>query len=50
VAEHEVATKTSRDVIKAANVAGNEGTADRGTGSLKEHEKTAWMLLRSFLK
>ena len=46
---HEIAAHTSREVIKAADAAGDEGTADIVTGRLKEHEKTAWML-RSLLK
>jgi len=46
---HEIAAHTSREVIKAADAAGDEGTADIITGRLKGHEKTAWML-RSLLK
>ena len=46
---HEIAAATSRDTIKAADAAGDEGTADMVTGRLKDHEKTAWML-RSLLK
>lgn len=46
---HEIAAATARDTIKAADSAGDEGTADMVTGRLKEHEKTAWML-RSLLK
>jgi starvation-inducible DNA-binding protein len=46
---HEIAAHTSRQTIKAADEAGDEGTADLVTGRLKEHEKTAWML-RSLLK
>ncbi|MBQ4855183.1 DNA starvation/stationary phase protection protein [Rhodanobacter sp. B2A1Ga4] len=46
---HEVAAATARDTLKAANAAGDDGTADMATGRLKEHEKTAWML-RSLLK
>jgi starvation-inducible DNA-binding protein len=49
VTGHEIAATTARAVIKAADVAGDEGTADMVTGRLKEHEKTAWML-RSLLK
>lgn len=48
-AGHEIAAATARAVIKAADAAGDEGTADIVTGRLKEHEKTAWML-RSLLK
>jgi starvation-inducible DNA-binding protein len=36
-------------VLKAANGAGDDGTADMVTGRLMAHEKTAWML-RSLLK
>jgi starvation-inducible DNA-binding protein len=46
---HEVAAATARDTLKAANAAGDDGTADMVTGRLKEHEKTAWML-RSLLR
>jgi starvation-inducible DNA-binding protein len=46
---HEIAAHTSREVIKAADAVGDEGTADMATGRLKEHEKTAWML-RSLLQ
>jgi starvation-inducible DNA-binding protein len=46
---HEVAAATARDVLKAANAAGDDGTADMVTGRLTEHEKTAWML-RSLLR
>jgi starvation-inducible DNA-binding protein len=46
---HEIAAHTARQTIKAADEAGDEGTADLVTGRLKEHEKTAWML-RSLLK
>ena len=46
---HEIAASTARDTIKAADDAGDEGTADMVTGRLKEHEKTAWML-RSLLR
>jgi starvation-inducible DNA-binding protein len=46
---HEIAAATARDTIKAADAAGDEGTADMVTGRLKDHEKTAWML-RSLLK
>jgi len=49
VAGHEIAAVTARDVIKAADQAGDEGTMDMATGRLKAHEKTAWML-RSLLK
>jgi starvation-inducible DNA-binding protein len=46
---HEIVAQAARDVIKVADKAGDEGTADMATGRLKEHEKTAWML-RSLLK
>src|ERR1700743_533092 len=46
---HEIAAHTAHQTIKAADEAGDEGTADLVTGRLKEHEKTAWML-RSLLK
>jgi starvation-inducible DNA-binding protein len=46
---HEIAAATARDTLKAANAAGDDGTADMVTGRLKAHEKTAWML-RSLLK
>jgi len=46
---HEIAAATARDTLKAANAAGDDGTADMVTGRLKAHEKTAWML-RSLLR
>jgi starvation-inducible DNA-binding protein len=46
---HEAAAATAREVLKAADDAGDEGTADMATGRLKDHEKLAWML-RSLLK
>ncbi|MBN8895523.1 MAG: DNA starvation/stationary phase protection protein [Rhodanobacter sp.] len=46
---HEIVAATARDALKAANAAGDDGTADMVTGRLKEHEKTAWML-RSLLR
>lgn len=46
---HEQAAATARGVIKAADAAGDEGTADMVTGRLMDHEKTAWML-RSLLR
>ncbi len=46
---HEIAAATARDTIKAADAAGDEGTADMVTGRLMAHEKTAWML-RSLLR
>ncbi|GLQ88660.1 Dps family protein [Dyella flagellata] len=49
VAGHEIAAVTAREVIRAAEAAGDEGSMDMATGRLKAHEKTAWML-RSLLK
>lgn len=46
---HEIAAATARDVIRAADKVGDDGTADMATGRLKDHEKTAWML-RSLLR
>ena len=46
---HEIAAATARDTIKAADAAGDEGTADMVTSRLMDHEKTAWML-RSLLR
>ena len=46
---HEIVAATTRATIKAADVAGDEGTADMVTGRLMAHEKTAWML-RSLLR
>ncbi|HXD38804.1 MAG TPA: Dps family protein [Rhodanobacter sp.] len=46
---HEIAAATARDVLKAANAVGDDGTADMVTGRLMAHEKTAWML-RSLLR
>jgi len=46
---HETATRTARDVFKAADRADDQPTADLATQRMQEHEKTAWML-RSLLK
>jgi len=46
---HETCATTARDALKAANAAGDDGTADMVTGRLMAHEKTAWML-RSLLQ
>ena len=46
---HEIVAATARDALKAANAAGDDGTADMATGRLQAHEKTAWML-RSLLR
>ena len=40
VTGHEIAAATSRDVIKAADTAGDKDKADMVTGRLKDHEKT----------
>lgn len=47
--DHETAAATARDVVRSANAAGDDGTADLATGRLKHHEKLIWML-RSQLK
>ena len=46
---YEIVAATARATIKAADAAGDEGTADMVTGRLMAHEKTAWML-RSLLR
>jgi starvation-inducible DNA-binding protein len=46
---HEIAAATARKVVKDAETAGDEGTADLATQRLRDHEKTAWML-RSMLQ
>ncbi len=46
---HETATRTAREVFKAADRADDQPTADLATQRMQEHEKTAWML-RSLLK
>lgn len=48
-AGHEAVAATAREAFRAADDAGDEGTADMVTGRLREHEKTAWML-RSLLQ
>ncbi len=49
VADHETVIRTARLVVKAAEEAGDQATADLGTQRLQIHEKTAWML-RSLLE
>ncbi len=46
---HETAAATARETLRAAEKAGDGGSADTATGRLTEHEKTAWML-RSLLQ
>lgn len=49
VEAHETVIRTAREVVKAAEEAGDQATADLGTQRLQVHEKTAWML-RSLLE
>ncbi|KPK16576.1 MAG: ferritin [Myxococcales bacterium SG8_38] len=49
VEAHETVIRTARKVVKAAEEAGDQATADLGTQRLQLHEKTAWML-RSLLE
>lgn len=49
VAGHEAAARTARKVLKVADVADDQPTADLLTQRLDIHEKTAWML-RSMLE
>ncbi|VCU72486.1 DNA protection during starvation protein 2 [Pigmentiphaga humi] len=49
VAGHEAVAKTARNVLKMADAASDEPTADLLTQRLEFHEKTAWML-RSILQ
>jgi starvation-inducible DNA-binding protein len=49
VADHETVIRTARLVVKAAEDAGDQATADLATQRLQIHEKTAWML-RSLLE
>lgn len=44
VTGHETVARTAREVIKIADAAGDEPTADLLTQRLQIHEKTAWML------
>ena len=48
VTAHETVIRTARDVVKLAESATDQATADLGTQRLQVHEKTAWML-RSLL-
>lgn len=49
VEAHETVIRTAREVVRAAEEAGDQATADLGTQRLQLHEKTAWML-RSLLE
>ncbi len=49
VEAHETVIRTARDVVKIAEEASDQATADLGTQRLQIHEKTAWML-RSLLE
>ena len=49
VEAHETVIRTARGVVKLAEDAGDQATADLGTQRLQVHEKTAWML-RSLLE
>jgi starvation-inducible DNA-binding protein len=49
VEAHETVIRTARQVVRAAEEAGDQATADLGTQRLQLHEKTAWML-RSLLE
>ena len=49
VEAHETVIRTAREVVKSAEEAGDQATADLGTQRLQIHEKTAWML-RSLLE
>lgn len=44
LAGHETAIGTARDVVEAAESAGDYATADMATERIESHEKTAWML------
>lgn len=48
-ADQEVIATSARKVIKAADAAGDQASADLGTRRLDVHEKNAWML-RSHLE
>lgn len=45
----ETVARTAREIIPAADSAGDESTLDLLTQRLQSHEKTAWML-RSLLE
>ena len=47
--DHKAVTDTCYGVIKAAEEAGDEATADMAIARVQEHDKTAWML-NSFLE
>ena len=49
VEANETVIRTAREVVTAAEEAGDQATADLGTQRLQIHEKTAWML-RSLLE
>jgi starvation-inducible DNA-binding protein len=49
VEAHETVIRTAREVVRVAEEAGDQATADLGTQRLQLHEKTAWML-RSLLE
>ena len=49
VQAHETTVRTARQLLSAANEAGDDATADVATQRLQVHEKTAWML-RSLLE
>lgn len=49
VEAHETVVRTARGVLRVANDAGDDATADVATQRLQIHEKTAWML-RSLLE
>jgi len=49
VEAHETVIRTAREVVRAAEEAGDQATADLRTQRLQLHEKTAWML-RSLLE
>ncbi len=42
--DHLTVAKAAYAVIKAANAAGDDASADLATGRVTEHEKAAWML------
>jgi len=41
---HEAVIRTAREVVRAAEEAGDVVSADLATTRIDEHEKTAWML------
>lgn len=44
VGGHEAVIRTARNVVQAAEEAGDVATADMATARIEIHEKTAWML------